>query len=189
MAMEFWARFRGKAIHPEHAGDYAKLRELSEGELVKVRITKPRRAKHHRLFFAVIQAAFDNWPELHDEQFENADHLRAWLTVKAGYRDLFEEKLEASEADPKRIAGFMGRAMIKIKSAGGYGFFINHKQWVVMFTPKSISWSKLSQDDFSPISDAVFQIIEQETCIPIEALKREAERDIETAKQQIGVAA
>lgn len=189
MAMEFWARFRGKAIHPEHAGDYAKLRELDEGELVKVRITKPRRAKHHRLFFAVIAAAFENWPELHDQQFENAEHLRAWLTVKAGFRDIFGERLRSDEADPKRMASFITKAMLKTRQAGGYGFVTEYNGSIVLLTPKSISWSKLSQEEFSPVADRVFQIIEQETGIPIEALKRDAELEIEPANDRIGTAA
>lgn len=70
-ASRAWAKFR------------AHVAEMAHGETVELTVKLPRSPAHHRLFFARIQ-------ELHDrqEQFADADRLRQWLTVGAGYCDL-----------------------------------------------------------------------------------------------------
>jgi hypothetical protein len=47
---------------------------------------KVRSPADHRRFFGVIKAAFLHWPEKHEFQPEDPEHLRAWLLCRAGYK-------------------------------------------------------------------------------------------------------
>lgn len=75
---------------PEYSGvlDY-----IGNGEMVKVEVTKSRDITKHRRFFALIQAV---WAlEEMQENFDNQEGLRMWLTVQAGhYRSMYLEGVE-----------------------------------------------------------------------------------------------
>lgn len=57
-----------------------RITELPIGSTLHFEWREPRSPAHHRLFFAKLGALADR-----QEQFEDADTLRAWLTVGAGY--------------------------------------------------------------------------------------------------------
>ncbi|MBP9805667.1 MAG: DUF1367 family protein [Candidatus Accumulibacter sp.] len=75
-------KLRGMGEAGERA--YAKWRKaveaLQPGETLRFQWWMPRSPRHHGLFFAKLSA-------LHamQEQFEDVDRLRQWLTVGAGY--------------------------------------------------------------------------------------------------------
>jgi hypothetical protein len=176
--VEIWAKIGGtRHLIPDQPADYVKLKDYEPGTLVKVRIAKPRRSKHHRLYFGVIRAAFGNWPEQHPFQPDDPEHLRAWLQCKAGHRDIYGETLRADGSDALRMVEFNRRAMIKIRQAGGHGFFTEHNGAVVLLTPRSVKYDKLDEAEFSQVSKPVLDVIERETGIPIEALKDAAKSE------------
>jgi len=51
---------------------------------------KPRSLDQHRRFFGLVRACFHHWPEAHEFQPDNEEHLRAYLLVKAGHRSIKE---------------------------------------------------------------------------------------------------
>lgn len=59
----------------------------------------PRSPGEHRAFFRFIRALFER-----QEQFEDEDRLRAWLTVGAGYCDLLPGPNGRMVAMPQSIA-------------------------------------------------------------------------------------
>jgi hypothetical protein len=67
---------------PASGSEFDKLQEakLKEGEMYEVEIRKPRNIDFHRKYFALINLCFEN-----QETFNNADELRAFLTMKSGY--------------------------------------------------------------------------------------------------------
>jgi hypothetical protein len=129
-------------------------------------LRKSRSPKHHRWFFAMIQNAFDNWPEAHSFQPDNVDHLRAWLLVKAKYRRIISEPIDPDGISVERMADFMEVAM-KV-SREKYTFVAIHNGAIVILAPKSIDWTTLDEKEFQPISNAVVGIIEAETGIQVE---------------------
>ena len=55
------------------------LNGLGQGEMVRVRLTKPRNLKHHRKFFSMMQLVFQN-----QERFPTMDHLLTAVKIEAG---------------------------------------------------------------------------------------------------------
>lgn len=60
---------------------------------------EPRSGPHHRLFFSKVSALLDI-----QEQFDDPDTLRRWLTVGAGYCDLVPGPNGKAVALPQSIA-------------------------------------------------------------------------------------
>lgn len=77
----------------------AKVRDLAIGETLSFSWREPRSPKFHRLFFAMLHNLFDQ-----QEQFDDVDSLRAWLTVGAGYAEFVPGPKGRMVALPKSIA-------------------------------------------------------------------------------------
>lgn len=134
-------------------------------------LTKPRSEPDHRRFFAIIHAAFNQWPETHEFQPDNAEHLRAWLLCKAGYRESTFIPVEGDDPAVSRLAvlGVEGA----LKAARSYAFVRPVGDGLAIFTARSIAWDTLSQKDFGPIREAVEEIISAEIGVDADALLRE----------------
>lgn len=120
----------------------------------------------------MIKAAFDAWPERHDFQPDSAEHLRAWLTVKANYREATPVDLPDEATDGMQRL-FLLAIEASVKAADGLGFVRPYHGGVVVFRPKSIAWDKLDQKEFGRLRDAISDVIEAETHIKIDDLMRE----------------
>ena len=134
-----------------------------------------RSSRHHRRLFGLITAAFHNWPENCEFQPESAEHLRAWLLVKAGHRETREIPVTFLEEYP--ILTPLTRLTIEavLREAGPFPVINpNASAGTLSITwSKSIAWSELDQRKFSPIAEAVEQTIEQELGVTAEQLLRE----------------
>ena len=171
--MEVWAKVSEKQhLIPDQPADVAKLKDFAPGSLVKIDVKRPRRRKPHSMMFAVIARAFENWPEKHEFSPENPEHLRAWLLVKAGYRSIFGESMNRLSS-PLSMVEFVKAAMSRQRSCGGYSFVTDYNGSIVQLVPHSIAFHQLDEDQIRPIRDAVYQLIEQHTGIPVVALKKE----------------
>lgn len=112
-------------------------------------LTKPRSEPDHRRFFALINAAFHQWPETHEFQPDSSEHLRAWLLCKAGYRSCVTIPIESDDSAARRVA--LLAASRAVQAAGSHSFVRAHGAAIAVFSPRSISWDTLSQKDFAPI--------------------------------------
>lgn len=122
----------------------------------------------------MLEQAFLNWPEDADFQPDNREHLRAYLTVKAGHREILGERLQHNVGDPLRMVDFIGRVLTRVRDRGGYAFAVEHNEAIVVMLPRSIDWDTLDQQEFSPIATAIYAIIEQILKVSIEELKANA---------------
>lgn len=120
----------------------------------------PRSSDDHRRLFALVKAAFEQWPESHEFQPDNPEHLRAWLLCKAGYRDVTTIPVEYADDQPAMLKLVMLTAEAAIKAAKGYAFIRPHNGALAVFSAKSLAWDTLDQKKFGPIRDAVTEIIE-----------------------------
>lgn len=137
-------------------------------------LTKHRSEPDHRRFFAVIVAAFTQWPEQHEFQPSSAEHLRAWLLCKAGHYDVTTIPMEHDHPALTKLAVLAAEAAVK--AAGAYAFIRPHGHALAVFSAKSIAWDKVSQKDFWPIRQAVEDVIAAEIGIDAETLLREHQR-------------
>lgn len=118
-------------------------------------MSKPRSLDQHRRLFALIAAAFDQWPHAHPFRPENAEHLRAWLLVRARHcivntYYLNDEAGEHAKLFPL-IAASMFRQWCWAKSDGNA---------LHICMPASIAFDKLSHADACRIFDDVGAVIE-----------------------------
>lgn len=135
--------------------------------------TKHRSDPHHRLLFAVIARAFDNWPEGPGEKFKPSDpeHLSAYLLIKAGHYNKIDLRCENPNAISleDQIRAVLGAVADKPTLVHTYPWGIR------IFTPKSISYAELGRAEFNIICERVFEVLSAKLRVDIKDLKREAE--------------
>lgn len=76
-----------------------RVQAMRPGETLRFQWHEPRSPQHHRLFFVKVAALLDQ-----QEQFEDVDRLRQWLTVGAGFCDFVPGPKGRMVALPKSIA-------------------------------------------------------------------------------------
>lgn len=102
---------------------------LKTGQAVKAKFAKMRNSQFHKKLFALLNVAFD-----------------AWEPLEATYK---------GQVVAKQFNKFRGDVTVL---AGYYDTSIDLKGEVKL-TPKSISFSKMSEDDFSKLYSAVIDVI------------------------------
>jgi hypothetical protein len=134
---------------------------------------KKRSAPDHRRLFAIINNAFAQWPEGHDFQPDNSEHLRAWLIAKAGWREATPIALPENATDAMQVL-FRLSIEAAIKAAGGTAFVVPYRRGVAVVRPKSMAFSEMSQQEFSKLRDAITDILEATLGCKVEELTKEA---------------
>ncbi len=129
----------------------------------------PRNAERHKLFFAILPKAFENWPSTYEEfQPLSTDHLRKWLTYKAGWCTMRELAIEGPN---KRIV--VTALKFFLESGNQETFYTTTAKSIREYRPKSIAWNKCKEDEFKRILDTAGDIIATVTGMQIEDMKRE----------------
>ena len=143
--------------------------ENGNGLCAKCPMKLQRSSEDHRRFFALVNAAFTHWPEQHEFTPDNAEHLRAWLLCKAGYR-----KTTMIETDEP--AATVASIEAAFRAADTYAFVRPYGDGVAVYSPKSIAWDKLDQKKFWPIRDGVTAVIEAVIGVNADELLKQTER-------------
>lgn len=135
---------------------------------------KQRSLPQHRRFMAMCTAAYHAWLET-DQEFrpQNVDHLRYFLTMKAGK---FEVKKQARilTADPDKVYGLM-RAFLQ-HSDDNKLFIELDGNLLIEKKADSIAFDEMPQDEFNKLVNDVSEIIEAAIGVDAEQLLRETER-------------
>lgn len=71
------------SLRPVDEGGEDALRKIGQGELVMVEIKRPRNAKHHRLYWALITLV---WQNMDGGRYPTAEDLHAAVKIAAGLR-------------------------------------------------------------------------------------------------------
>lgn len=131
---------------------------------------RQRSNPHHRFFFAAIQRAFENWPE--GEKFipEDADHLRSYLLIRAGWF----QKLDLRVDNPDAVS-LEDQLRSIIKTVADKPPLIHTYPWGCrLFWPRSISYAAADRKEFNQVCDKVFEIISEKLGVSVNELKRES---------------
>jgi hypothetical protein len=132
----------------------------------------PRSVEQLRRYFKVIRLAFQHWPDTSARQFSSEEELRAFVQMKAGYREI-AAKIPLVGLHRERAVMLVEAS---IRAAGSYAMPVLHNDELVIFKPRSISFQKLPHAEFCKLNDAVEAVIEQEIGVPVETLLREGDK-------------
>ena len=132
----------------------------------------PRFLPQHRRFFALVKVAMDNWPEHHWFQPVDEQHLRRWLTCKAGYHAVTTIDLDGDHQETGRAAVRIAESAIR--ASGGVAFVRPHGTALAIFTPLSISFARMKHQAFCDLCDRVANVIAREIGASADDLIREA---------------
>ncbi len=109
----------------------------------------PRSSVQHRRFFAVVAAAFDQWPHDHGFQPEDSEHLRAYLLIMAGWKE--QAEVQFSKGDPEAIEAAAITLKVMMKKLGKRVFAnvdMDAKK-IIGVMPRSIAYmTKQEMDHF-----------------------------------------
>ncbi len=78
--MEFYAQISNRKLIAEYDSDNERIKNLKHGVIYRFIVTSPRNVKFHRKFFALLNLCFQN-----QDRYNNFDHLRGVLIMKAGF--------------------------------------------------------------------------------------------------------
>ena len=144
---------------------------------------KGRSVPDHRRLFALISAAYDNWPEHHRFKPDNKEHLRAWLCCAAKYRNvvIVERPPVIKDGLPKfsvTVSAFtfdnvVAELLAAFRKMGTYAWTFPHEDGCLLVTPKSMAFDKLDRTEFGELRDAIEHVIETEIGVKADQLIRE----------------
>lgn len=100
------------------------LHGLATDEMVRVKVTRPRNVRFHRLFWALMTMVHENLPDQKRERYPTTEILVSWFKIATGHCDTFEIE---------------GRGTVYI--------------------PKSISFAKMDNSEFSAFFDRCCDLI------------------------------
>jgi hypothetical protein len=78
--MKLYVKNTLQGLIPLYPSDYDEKRKLKIGQEYSCKIKQDRNYEFHKKFFALINMVYKN-----QEFYDNIDHLRTVLTLKAGY--------------------------------------------------------------------------------------------------------
>jgi hypothetical protein len=124
----------------------------------------------------LIHAAYHQWPESHEFRPTDAEHLRAFLLVTAGYTNVTSIPIQEIAGDPKLMA--LVRLAVEATvaasaSRGSYAFVRVFNGGIEILSPRSIRWGELDQKAFGPVREAVESLIENALGVTADQLLRE----------------
>lgn len=137
-------------------------------------LVKPRYPKYHRFFFAVMQAAFENWPETHPLKPRNSEVLRGMLMVEVGEYDAVGNGYRPGSDNVMKLLDFIDMAIHAGRLAGYAKLAVRDDGTAEARYPRSIAWDQMDQKEFGPIAEKIFELVEAETHLRIADLKRGA---------------
>lgn len=133
-------------------------------------MSKPRSIDQHRRFFSLMKAVYDQWPEAHRFQPDNAEHLRAWLLVRAGHHTVHTF---SPDGDQDSFAKWV--PVIIATMTGKHAWCRAHGSELHVCVPLSIAFDKLEHKAFCKLNDDVDEVIRLDTGLDPDKLLKEAE--------------
>ena len=130
---------------------------------------KPRSIDQHKRFFGLVRALYHHWPEGHDFQPDNEEHLRAYLLVKAKHRSIKEFYLS-----DERMTDDVARLLPVITA-----MMLNRYCWawaegdaLKVCAPLTTNFKDMKHEEACQVYDAVDQYVRSIGMDPEEVLKQ-----------------
>ncbi len=155
-------------------------REVTAALATAEKDKKYRSSPQHRRFFKVVTRAFEQWPENHDWNPIDENHLRKLLLIQAGYFEARDAEIPWPENkdDMARYAIAFGAAYDELKRwAGQYGEIRHNKNYTKLraYRAKSMNFKTMDHRTACKVMSDVEALIEQVMgCTTDQLLKEEA---------------
>lgn len=130
------------SLYPCYRSDLEAVQRVKDGRIVLVDFRNPRNAKHHKLVFAMAKCTLDNMSGPWNELYLQNPNGAPYLFIKALMLEIGEVELMPNMDGTFRTE------------------------------PKHINFESMSEDEFQPVSDALFTVCARTLDIDVEALKR-----------------
>jgi hypothetical protein len=116
---------------------------------------KARSYRQLQQFHATVKDAYIHWPELHDFEPANPEHLRAYVLVKSGHYGIMERSGQIDDGIAEEIKSVLeGFGKFTAVRPGRDKYFI--------YYPLSISYAELAHRQAGPVFDAAYLFIAQQ---------------------------
>lgn len=118
-----------------------------------------------------MKLCFGAWPKTYPEQFERVDHLRYYLTMKAGkeYREL--DAIVPIEGMPRDIVYRLAKVLVT--RGDEYRLPVVHGDKLYIWRAKSLSFLTMGHRAFNELNARVEEFIKAETGLDSNALIKE----------------
>lgn len=134
------------SLYPCYRSDLEAVQRVKDGRIVLVDFRNPRNAKHHKLIFALSRCTLDNMNEQEHpawcELYRRNPNGAPYLFIKALVMEIGETEIEPNLDGTFRTV------------------------------PKSISFELMSEDEFQPVSDALFTVCARTLNIDVDTLRK-----------------
>ena len=97
--MEIYLKRTFNGFTPLYGSDHQLMNKIKVGDEVKADIKKPRNYKFHKMFFALLNIAFQN-----QDCTQHFDAFRRWMIVQAGRYELIRLPDGTTEKEPLSIS-------------------------------------------------------------------------------------
>lgn len=116
MATELWLQRRMGHLVPANAQSAELLAKLPDDRWVLAEVRNPRNLKHHRKYFALLQAVYPHqsvWPTLRSFQraMKKALGHGEWVTSSDGRQEFIEDSISFASMDQTEFEQFYDRAV------------------------------------------------------------------------------
>ncbi len=129
---------------------------------------KHRSQADHGMFWAVMQRAFDNWPEDHAFRPDSKEHLYGWILIEVGYRECTEV-----ETNDKAIAIAVAKAIFSVTKREIHCMRVyGTATGVRVCVPQSGDYEHAGKKKYEAMRAAVYEVIEATLGCKIDELKR-----------------
>lgn len=167
-----------KAIAVREAGE--KPKKPKGGEVCpccKQPVAHPRNYERHKALFGLLRPAFYYWPDPDVEEFRpnNTEHLRAWLLVKAGWKESEDLKISGQS---KKYGMIMALAFMNRKRDKVAVDFEELPDGIRAYWPKSVAYNKCPEDKFKKVLTAVTEIVENIIGVDVKQMRENYKRDV-----------
>lgn len=132
-------------------------KQIGEGELIRVNVTRGRSSKQNRMFHALIQAALDN--QVHGPMLETADHMKAYLLIRACHCHETRIPLAKQSARETMMAARRMSAFLRQHSDFCETTYDEGRGELVLRTAKPWRFSKTDHETANRVMEAVVKEI------------------------------
>lgn len=185
----------GRALLPANAEAETKLMKLPEGRPLTNDVKLPRSGPAHRMFFAVVAAAAENWPHDTEPNPEgDAELLRAWLLIRANHCDKITFPLSKDDVEQQMTYASVSDLVNRLRARGEFPFirtgFIRTRvtgtdgnaaeteveiEAVRVFVSRSMDFDHMDESAFGPVRQHIYDDIEAIVGVRVDDLARETE--------------